>query len=159
MNRYISYFSVLALFIFMSGAVQAQKTLPQFSFTDLEGKLFTTQNLTKGIQTVAIFFDPYCDHCAQQAEWIAASADQFKNVNLVWVTTELQEPTAEFAQTHFAEIDLPNLHFLLDTEFMFDGYFGYSEAPSMYLYNVAGKRIKSLHEETPVATLLQYFSE
>ena len=133
--------------------------LPAFSFKDLKEQKFTREQVKTGIPTIVIFFDPYCDHCAQQADWIAGSADAFKQINLVWVTTEMKDATEEFVATHFSGAKLPYQHFLLDTEFMFDGYFGYSEVPSIYLYNAAGKRVKSLDKETPADALLKYLGE
>lgn len=130
--------------------------LPNFAFTDLKDQPFTQQQLKADLPTIVIYFDPYCDHCTQQATWIMEAADKFKQINLLWVTTETQEATEEFVATYFADVSMPNNHVALDTEFMFDGYFGYSEVPSIYLYSAAGKRLKALDEETSAATLLQY---
>jgi thiol-disulfide isomerase/thioredoxin len=136
----------------------AQSQLPAFSFTDLEGKEFTQQNLETGMATVVMFFDPYCDHCEQQAEWIREAEDKFKDVQFLFVTTEPeQQPTALFREKHFGNTSLEHVHFLIDSNFMFDGYFeGYYEVPSILIYSAEGKRLKVLSKETPAEGLLKY---
>lgn len=132
--------------------VHAQ-SFPAFQFTDLSGEPFTQDQLEADMTTIAIFFDPYCEHCTQQAKWITESADLFDDVQMIWVTTEMEEPTKAFYEEHFADRGLPHVHVLMDKDFMFDAYFGYSEVPSIYIYDKQGKRIKSLSKETPAADL------
>lgn len=145
------------LALLMSGMQAfAQKQLPPFSFQDLDGNRFTREQLTENRATLVLFFDPYCDHCAKQAEWIAADADAFKEIQLLWVTTEEAAPTKEFEQKYFAKVALPYLHVLRDPDFLFDGFFGYSEVPSIYLYNAKGQRVKSFNKETPTNILLKF---
>lgn len=134
----------------------AQKELPDFVFTDLEGNAFTRSHLQGDLPTIAIFFDPYCDHCDQQAEWITEAASRFEEVQMIWVTTEEQAPSVDFRKRHFDNTSLKHVYILRDTEFMFDGYFGYSEVPSIYLFNKAGKRVKSFTKETPADVLLKF---
>lgn len=150
-------FSV-ALMCLLGLQLSAQK-LPAFSFTGLDGQTFTHAQLQPGLPTIAIFFDPYCDHCATQAGWIVEAADLFQDVQMIWVTTESAEAATEFYNTHFKDSGLDKVYVLLDPEFMFDSYFGYSEVPSIYLYDAAGKRIKALHEETEAAKLKAYFDK
>jgi len=150
----------LIVLLFVCLAVQplmAQKRMPDFSFQDLSGKAFTQENVKKNMATIVFFFDPYCDHCQQQAEWINDMSRDFKNIQLIWVSTETPESIGEFQKKHLNAKSLAlNTHFLVDTEFMFDSYFGYSEAPSMYLYDKSGKRVKSFTKETPAKILLRY---
>ncbi|MFN0201822.1 MAG: peroxiredoxin family protein [Bacteroidia bacterium] len=149
---------VLTLFMtflgFMGAFAQAKK-MPQFSFDDLKGGTFASTSLKAGLPTIVFFFDPFCDHCEQQAKWIAADAAKFKNVNLVWVSTEDVNAISKFKSTHFAKAGLDKLHFLKDSKYRFDGYFGYSEALSMYVFNKAGVQVKALKKETPAAELLK----
>lgn len=148
-------FTFFLLLIFSAQYLTAQQKLPAFFFTDLEGNTFGINHIKQDVPTIAFFFDPYCDHCAKQAEWIAEEADKFAGVQMLWVTTEQQEPVQGFYDKHFKGKGLPMLHMLRDKDFMFDTYFGYSEAPSIYIYNSSGKRVKALSEETPAAKLLE----
>ena len=152
-------FTFSLLLLFATQILAAQQKLPAFFFTDLEGNTFGINDIQQGVPTMAFFYDPYCDHCAQQAEWIAEEAAQFEHVQMIWVSTEQQEPVQAFFDKHFKGKALPLLYMLRDTDFMFDTYFGYSEAPSIYIYNSKGKRIKALSKETPAAELLAHLQK
>lgn len=134
----------------------SQKTLPDFQFQDLAGNVFSKGDLKTDLATIAIFFDPYCDHCTQQAKWIVEAKDTLKDVQILWVTTEELEGVKGFYEEYFAQEDMPNLHILRDTEYMFDAYFGYSEVPSIYVYNKAGQRVKAFNKEVPPSILLKF---
>ena len=136
----------------------AQKTMPAFAFTDLEGNSFTHTNLEPGLATIVMFFDPYCDHCEQQAKWINEDAEDFENIQLLFVTTEPEvAATQEFVSKVFSNTPLEYVHFLLDTDYMFDAYFeGYYEVPSVLIYTNEGKLSKILNKETPAADLLKH---
>ena len=146
----------LGLCIAFAGlSLHAQQKLPKFSFTDLEGNTFTYAQLRTDIPTLVFFFDPYCDHCQQQAAWIREAKAQLGNVQQVWVTTEEPVATQNFWDTHLGT-DWDNVHVLIDKQFLFDGYFGYSEIPSIYVYNKQGMQVKSFNKETPAAVLLRF---
>lgn len=136
----------------------AQKTMPAFAFTDLEGNSFTHADLQPDLATIFIFFDPYCDHCEHQAEMIQAAEADFKNVQIVFVTTEPEvAPTEAFMNKMFGNTTLEHVHFLLDTDYMFDAYFdGYYEVPSVLVYDKEKKHKKTLNKETPAADLLKH---
>ena len=150
-------FILLSIFLAFFGLynASAQKKLPQFTFEDLQGKTFGSSNITEGIPTIVIFFDPYCDHCAQEAKWIRQMENSFKNINLVWVSTEAAAAIAKFKEDHFDGSILTKIYFLRDSKFRFDGYFGYSVAPTVHVYNKAGNYVKSFDKETLPADLLQ----
>jgi thiol-disulfide isomerase/thioredoxin len=139
-------------------ATFAQSQMPAFVFTDLEGNLFTQDNLESDMPTVVMFFDPYCDHCETQAGWIKEAEDQFLKINLLFVTTEPEtDATVAFKERIFKGTKLKQLNFVIDGDYMFDGYFeGYYEVPSILLFDKTGKKVKTLSKETPVADLLKH---
>lgn len=141
---------------FMLTSGYAQKELPPFSFLDLNGQPFGIEKLEANVPVIVVFFDPYCDHCAQQAKWIGEAKEQFKNIQLIWVSTEAPDAVKEFAKKHFAATEWKKVHFLIDKQYRFDGYFGYSEVPSIYIYNAARQRVKSFNKETPADILLRF---
>ncbi len=143
-------FAFFALF----NAAQAQKTLPKFSFFDLAGNTFTNVNLKAGVPTIVFFYDPYCEHCNLQAEWINNSYVRVKGMNLVWVSTEEVGPIKEFQKNNFSKNTWDKLFFLRDSGFKFDNYFGYTEAPGIYVYDKNGVLVKDFRKETPTSTLL-----
>ncbi|MEM9897332.1 MAG: hypothetical protein AAF789_13265 [Bacteroidota bacterium] len=146
----------LSLFTFTAFA-QSKSTYPNFSFYDLEGKVASSDMLDRSKPTFIMQFDPYCDHCSEQAEMIAEAAEQFKNVQFVFVTF-IPEPEAikNFEKQHFEGKEL-DVHFFQDLDFQFETYFGYSEtAISIFLYKPGKKQPKFFGKEVPVETLLNY---
>jgi len=138
-----------------ASTVVAQQQLPEFVFTDLSGKSFSHAQLRSDLPTLVFFFDPYCDHCQQQATWIKESKDEFADVQQVWVTTEEADPARQFKEEYLGN-EWNHVYVLLDKQFLFDGYFGYSEIPSIYIYNKEGQRVKAFNKETPADVLLRF---
>lgn len=152
---------LLVFLAFLIGAYFAtlgQSQLPNFAFTDLEGNVFSPDNLEEGIPTFVMFFDPYCDHCEKQATWIKEAEDQFAEINLLFVTTEPEtDATVAFKERIFKGTGLQHLHFVIDGDYMFDGYFeGYYEVPSILLFDKNGQKVKTLSKETSATDLLKY---
>ena len=151
--------SLILLFFSLSlASLQAQIYVPSFYFTDLEGEGFTNASLVQDIPTMVMLFDPYCEHCDQQAEWIAGAAEELKHVQFVFVTIEPEvEPIKAFKERHFSKVDLPNLHFLQDLNFKFEDYFGYTDdAVNIYLYKPGKKQPKYFGKEQKAEVLLKY---
>lgn len=150
---------LFVLFAFVIGIqAQAQKKMPAFSFLDMSGSTFTNANLPAGSPTIVFFFDPSCEHCAQQAEWIKESQAAFKNTNLVWVSTEEVEPMKKFKKDHFDGTTLTKVYFLKDSKYRFDSYFGYTEAPGIYVYNKDNVLMKEFKKEVQAIELLKALS-
>lgn len=150
-------FSVFIAFlgIFSASAQDKSKEFPQFTFDDLDGKAFTHDKIQKGIPSVVIFFDPYCEHCQQEAKWIQEMENSFKNINLIFVSTEETNAIAKFKKDYFGKSILTKLYFLRDTKYRFDGFFGYSVAPTVRVYNSAGKLTQTFDTETLPAEILK----
>ncbi|MEZ4685100.1 MAG: thioredoxin-like domain-containing protein [Bacteroidia bacterium] len=153
--------NALILFAFLLGSLMsglAQKNmLPEFGFQDLEGKLFAYTQLAANQPTVVVYFDPWCDHCAHQAEMLAGADDKLKDFNIVFVTNTDPdgEASKEFYQTHFKPSELKNVFVLLDPNFYFDGYFGYSEVPSVYVFDAKKNRVAAFTKETSAEDILK----
>lgn len=152
------FFAFLTIFAVSFASAQMSNNVRQipFSFKTLDGKTFTNANLKANKSTIVIFFDPYCEHCESQASWFAAAASKFASTQFLFVTTEPTiQASVDFKQKYFAGKNM-DVTFLLDTNFKFDGYFGYSETPSIYVYNKAGNRTQALKKETPVDKIIPY---
>ncbi len=158
MKQIIYFLSLIVFTGFVSFTAQAQKKMPAFTFEDLNAKPFTNANIKQGLSTIVFFYDPYCEHCAQQADWIRESEAAFKNTNLVWVSTEDLQPIQEFKNAHFGGSALDKLYFVRDTKWKFDTYFGYTVAPGVYLYNKDNVLLKSYNKETPAIDFLKELS-
>lgn len=152
------FFAFLSLFVLTYATAQVSNNVYKipFKFKTLDGKVFTQANLKANTSTIVIFFDPYCEHCATQAEWFAAASTKFKTTQFLFVTTEpTVKASVDFQQKYFGGKGM-NVTFLLDTDFKFDAYFGYSETPSIYVFNKTGLRTQALKKETPVDKITPY---
>lgn len=127
---------------------------PRFLLYTLDGKAFTDQDLPPAQRgRIVIFFDPYCDHCQKQATFMRENAATLKDFQQIWVSTETTDAIKKFQETYLKGI--PNVFVLRDKDFKFDGFFGYSVAPTIYVYDRAGK-LRAVHrEEVPLNRLLQ----
>ncbi len=149
------FFALLIVGLIGFSSATAQQMLPKFSFTDLSGQAFHYTQLQADMPTLVFFFDPYCDHCQQQATWIKEAKNQLSHIQQIWVSTEEPIAVEDFKNTYLGS-DWNNVHFLVDKKFLFDGYFGYSEIPSIYVYNKDGQRVKAFNKETPAEVLLRF---
>lgn len=127
---------------------------PRFLLYTLDGKPFTDQDLPP-VQRgrIVIFFDPYCDHCQKQATFMRENADALKDFQQIWVSTETADAIKKFQETYLK--GLPNVFVLRDKDFKFDGFFGYSVAPTIYVYDRTGKLRAVYREEVPLNRLIQ----
>ena len=148
---------ILSLFaIFPSSFAQIQ--FPAFAFTDLSGNAFQHTMLDPNKPTMIMFFDPYCHHCHQQAEWISEAEDDFKEIQLIFVTIEPEkEPIVEFKQKYFKESKIEHVHFLQDLDFRFEDFFGYTDdAVNIYLFHPDKKQAKYFGSEQKTEILLKF---
>lgn len=145
------------LSILFASSTFAQIKVPAFSFKTLEGEEFTQAQLDSKKPTMIMNYDPYCDHCNDQAEIIKKAASKFKekNVQFVFVTfIPEKEATEAFIQKHFEGTGL-NYTFLLDPNISFESYFGYTDdALNIFLYKTKGGKAKYFGEEQSAETLL-----
>jgi len=130
------------------------QTFPRFLLYTLDDKPFTEKDLPPAPRgRIVLFFDPYCDHCQKQATLLQENPKALEGIQTIWVSTETASAIADFREKYLKK--LPNVIVLRDKDFRFDGYFGYSVAPTIYVYDRAGK-LKAIHrEEVPLATLLR----
>lgn len=122
------------------------------------GKTFSQDMLQKGVSTLVLYFDPDCDHCQLEASWIAENLEKFKPYNVMWVSWGELEAIDEFQKKYFPK-QPAYMFFMKDMDYAFDKYFGYSEVPSIYVYNRKWQRIASFKNETAPETLLNLLAK
>lgn len=135
-----------------------QLALPDFSFSDLEGNTFRASDLDQNESVLIMYFDPWCEHCNQQAEWIAERADAFRDIQVVFVSFEPELQTLkDFRSRHFSQGNWPNLYFLQDKDFQFENWFGYTDDPLyIYCFKPNGRPGKYFGEEQRPEVLLNF---
>jgi hypothetical protein len=133
------------------------KPLPDFSFTSTSGKPVTKASLPKGQPVIVFYFDPDCDHCQLQSKMIndkiAENKDFFKGITFLFVSWGEMEAIKQFPVKHLPGLTSPNF-FTKDEQYKFDSYFGYSEVPSIYVYDRYWVRTGSFKAETKPENLV-----
>lgn len=110
------------------------KKIPQFSFTTLNGNIFTQTNLKKDTATIFIYFNSECDYCIHEAKSISKQLKLFKNTQLLFVSTEPIAQIQAFAKQYHL-LNQPNITFLHDTDYTFSSRFNATSIPYLLIYD------------------------
>ena len=129
-------------------------TIPQFSFSTIQHRPFTKQNIDDTLGNVIIqLFSPDCEQCQYMAESFVKNKEKLKDIEIIMVTPFGDSSSvAQFAQTYQLNT-LSNVHLLLDTKGAFYKIFGSSLIPCFYVYK-NNKLVKSIKGETRIENLL-----
>jgi peroxiredoxin len=137
---------------------QTKAQLPAFSFKLADtGKLITQKSLKPNMHTLVIFFDPSCDHCELQAEWIKEALSRFGNTQFLWVSTATPKEIQAFRDKFFKGVTVP-MYWAQDSEYRVDEYFGYTTVPSIYVYNTQNALRVTYRNEVAVDMILAYLN-
>ncbi|HRG29347.1 MAG TPA: redoxin family protein [Chitinophagales bacterium] len=143
---------LIILVLFTVQASFAQK-LPDFSFEDVNGNVINNQSLTANKPVIVFYFDPFCESCLEQAALISKEITAFKDITLLWVTTNADPENNAFKQKYFN--NAKNVIVAVDTQYQFDTWFGYSEFNAIYCYNSKHEKTKSFNTTQTATTLLE----
>ncbi len=143
---------LIILVLFTVQASFAQK-LPDFSFEDVNGNVINNQSLTANKPVIVFYFDPFCESCLEQAALISKEITAFKDITLLWVTTNAAPENNAFKQKYFN--NAKNVIVAVDTQYQFDTWFGYSEFNAIYCYNSKHEKTKSFNTTQTATTLLE----
>lgn len=158
MNKFNSYSFAFLLLLLGFSSVKAQEgdraKLPFFKVAATSGMTISPELLPKNRPVIVFYFDPDCDHCEQQATWVKEQINRFNGVSLVWISWGEMDAIKGFQEKHFADVNKRDMVFTKDTEYNMDNWFGYSEVPSVYVYNQRWERTASFKSETIVSDLI-----
>lgn len=129
--------------------------MPNFKFYDMSNKPVTPASLPLGAPAIFFYFDPDCDHCQLIATWITQQKALFKGITLVLVSWAEVEDIKAFPGKYLAGFP-GNLFITKDSDYQIDKWFGYSETPSLYVYNARWKRTASFKDETKPEILVKF---
>ena len=77
-------FALVFIFVCNHITVAAQnKSLPEFSFLNNKNQKITPASLPIGQPVVVFYFDPFCDHCKEQAKIVGQDAAKFGKTTFV----------------------------------------------------------------------------
>jgi thioredoxin-related protein len=152
-----SFFSICVLFSITNcktvqkSIVKAAEEIPYFTFTTLDNKRFTKENLDTTRTKLFYYFNSECEHCEKQGSWISKDIEIFDNLEVIFISFEEMDAIKGY-QNKFNFVR-DNITFLQDTRLTFSDKFGVGEFPSIILYTKNGKLIKKFEGETKVSEI------
>lgn len=153
---YLGY-SILTKMQYKNEVAKTLQNIPEFSFKTLENTNFTNANLKPNVATIFIYFNSECDYCQHEAQSISDSIKEFKDVQLLFVSTEPIETIKTFAKT-YKLINLQNTTFLYDSAHNFSNRFDANSIPFILIYNKDQELVKKhkgqLKAEAILSTLI-----
>lgn len=159
-----TFTTLFTLLLLLTGSVFAQNAdrigspIPSpFSFEEIDGTALTNSDIVAGKPVLVFYFDPDCDHCQEISHRINENISAFDNATVLFVTYSDMETIKAFPAKYIPNaVGRKNFHFGNDTNYKFDTWFGYSEAPTLHIYNSKGVKAKVYRKEAEVAEILLY---
>ena len=135
---------VVVLVLFTLTITQAQespKTIPSFSIIDIDGNVFTNEDMSSKTSSYIVYFNPDCGHCEQAFQKLNKEVEVLKlrKVTFYAVAANSKEKTEAFFNDIAPEVlKLKNLKILLDEDFVFADAFKVGSYPTTYFYDKKG---------------------
>lgn len=158
-HRFLSPFLLIFIAFFANARAQNApddrigSSVPIFSFPNIEGKTVTHYDLALGKSVIVFYYDPDCDHCQQEAVWIKERIADFENMTLVFVAFAEIDAIKTY-KNNFLGGGSTNMIFLRDPEYKFDKIFGYSEVPTIHIFDSKWIKKKVFRNEVAVDEIL-----
>jgi len=133
---------------------QKTKIVPKFSCPDINGSVFSNQNLKKNSAFVFIYFNTDCEFCIEEAETIKRNIKQLRTVQLIFVSSEKPEIMKKFAQEYQLDKEI-NIKFLCDAKNTLTNIFDVKLLPSIVLYDKKQKLIGKITGKAKIERILR----
>lgn len=109
-------------------------TMPDFSFSNLDGSAFSKTDLTPGRPVCLMLFNPACELCMEELEAISGAKAKLEGIDFILVTESPKEIVQEFLQVTHLD-DWPNMRLVTDPNQEFERVFSLSNIPSAVVYD------------------------
>jgi peroxiredoxin len=133
-------------------AVRIQ-TIPNFSFFNLEGTVYTQKNLPNK-PIVFVYFNSECDFCKSEATKIQERLVDFNNIQFVFISFEEVKTISQFAK-HYKLDHQENVLFLEDRTATFSQIFDANTIPFILVYDAHKKLLQKFKGATKVDAILE----
>lgn len=130
------------------------KTIPAFTYQNINGGAFTNKNLKKDTATIFIYFNTECEYCDHEAQMIEENITKLKRIQLVFVSFEKPEQIKKFAQK-YQLTTYDNVYFLCDNKVTFAATFDVNSLPCLVLYDKNQNLIEKIKGQTSIKILLK----
>lgn len=147
------YCVIALLFVLFSSNLFGQ-SMPSFQMKLVNGKTFSSKELSHQKPVLIIYFAPDCEHCQVLLRGVKSKINEFSKVQLVLVSFEPETAVAAFVkQYQFNKV--PNL--IAGTElpvFFFKNYYQLQHTPFTALFNKKRQLVISYKDFTPLEDLV-----
>ncbi|MCF6348901.1 MAG: redoxin domain-containing protein [Flavobacteriaceae bacterium] len=131
------------------------KTIPEFSFKNLDGQPFTQKEVSRTLPKLFIYFNSECDFCHTEAKQIQEHLEQLKNVQLLFVSFEEPESIKTFAEKYDL-LNKDHIFFLEDSTLLFADLFDAKSIPFILLYTKDNQLIKKFKGATKIENVIAH---
>lgn len=129
------------------------KTIPAFSYKNINGKVFSNTDFKENTSTIFLYFNSECEHCQNEAEQIRDNIKKFANVQLVFISFEEPKQIEAFAAKYKLN-HYDNVNFLCDSKVSFATTFDVNSLPTVVIYDKNKKLVKKIKGEVKVENIL-----
>lgn len=130
------------------------QSIPKFEFQNLNGVVFTLQNIKQNSQTLFVYFSSDCDYCNNEAQMIQDNINKFDKTQILFVSFESPNKIKKFAQQHQLN-HYDNVTFLHDNKLTFATTFDVTSLPCLVLYDKNQKLIEKIKGQIKPETLVK----
>lgn len=134
--------------------VENIKQIPSFSYLDLEGNVFTKENLPKNKSVLFVYFNSECDFCNHEAEMIQQNLEKLEDIQIVFISFEKTDSIKEFAQK-YSLLQHDNINFISDSKATFATTFDVKSLPCLVLYDLNRNLIEKIKGQVKIETVLE----
>lgn len=129
--------------------------LPKLTLLTIDSTDFDNSKIRSNKPSVLIYFNSECQFCQQGAKEIKKNITNFKDANLLMISTEPLSKISAFAKDYNLTNDSQVQFLHINEEDIFDT-FGAVSVPSIFIYGTDQKLIKHYKGETKIEAILQY---
>jgi thioredoxin-related protein len=149
--------SVFGTFAWSQG-LEPGTEVPNAVFYKTDGKVFSTEQISKGKKSLLVFFDATCEHCQRVATVLSKRTKELGNVNIYLISQD-EKVSIDYYISNFAKplAALKNVTILRDKDRVFIPLFHPKEYPSLYLFSTDRKLIYYTSKEKEVPKMFPLF--
>jgi thiol-disulfide isomerase/thioredoxin len=148
---FLSY-KITSKLSFKKEVTKRTKTIPNFYFLDIKSTTYTEKDLPHK-PTVFVYFNSTCDYCISEAIKIEIRLEDFKEVQLVFVSFEKQEEIIAFAK-EYKLYNKENIVFLEDKKAVFSEIFDVNSIPYIVVYDANKNFLQKFKGATKIDDIL-----
>lgn len=132
------------------------KQMPIFSYFDLQGNVFTKDNLPKNTPVLFVYFNSECNFCNHEAEIIQQNLEKLRDIQIVFISFEETDKIQKFAQK-YSLLQHDNINFIADSKATFATTFDVKSLPCLVLYDKESNLIEKIKGQVKIETVLEKF--